>query len=255
MTGKTYKFVQINIYKGKYLNDLLDFLKSENPDFISMQEVTSGELNFAKIGSDLFAHIKRETGYDGVCSVDITLSDGKGTMGNAVFSKFKILSNKAIFLKEKNKYTKDQVNDPRFFPFLPRHLLDVAVQIGSEKFRIMSWHGAWTAPPTDTVETLRQSQIVSNHLKSLKEPFIMGGDLNAIPQSKTVGNINRVARNLMMDSGILATTNVKIHKIAPRAYLVDYIFTSSHFDLVKLSVPNITVSDHLPVIASIEYKG
>ena len=83
----------------------------------------------------------------------------------------------------------------------------------------------------------------------------MGGDLNAIPQSKTVGNINRVARNLMMDSGILATTNVKIHKIAPRAYLVDYIFTSSHFDLVKLSVPNITVSDHLPVIASIEYKG
>ncbi|HLA04031.1 MAG TPA: hypothetical protein VJ065_02220, partial [Patescibacteria group bacterium] len=122
------------------------------------------------------------------------------------------------------------------------------------KVSAISWHGAWTAPPTDTDETLRQAKEVANYLKNLKEPFILGCDMNAVIQGKTAGLISQSANNLMMNSQVLQTTHPKIHKIAPRGFLIDYIFTSPHFKLKKLEVPQVTISDHLPVVAELEFN-
>src|SRR3989338_5019603 len=55
------KFVQINIYMGKYLDALLDFLKKEKPDFISMQEVTYGDVNLTgDTNQNLFEILKEK---------------------------------------------------------------------------------------------------------------------------------------------------------------------------------------------------
>ena len=53
MAAKTFKFIQINIYKGQYLEALTGFLKDRDPDFISMQEVTAGEQNLCDKNLDL----------------------------------------------------------------------------------------------------------------------------------------------------------------------------------------------------------
>ena len=145
-------------------------------------------------------------------------------------------------------------NDFKSFTKFPRNLLSAQCVIDGQRIRTISWHAAWTAPPTDTEETLRQAKDVADYLKNLKGPFILGCDMNALPQSRTVGLINAVANNLMMNSGVLQTTQPKIHKIAPRGFLIDYIFTSSHFKLKKLEVPEVVISDHLPVVAELEFN-
>ena len=250
---KSIKFIQVNIYKGKYLDALLDFLVKEKPDFIAMQEVSSGCVNYYNDKTvDLFEIIKDKLRLEGVFNQDFEILESKGTFGNAVFSRFEIVKKNVLALKDSMTLPFKKISDKSFFPYIPRHLLDATINFGGQQIHAISWHGTWTAPPTDTEETIRQANLVASYLKVLKEPFILGGDLNATPQSKTVGLINNVANNLMMGSGVTETTNLKVHKIAPRGFLVDYVFTSNHFKFKKITVPQLTVSDHLSVVAELE---
>jgi len=78
--------------------------------------------------------------------------------------------------------------------------------------------------------------------------------LNNVIGTKTLGLISSAANNLMVGSNVPMTTHPKIHKIAPRGFLVDYIFASKHFKLQSLKVPQVLVSDHLPVVAELEIE-
>lgn len=252
------KHIQINIYKGNYFDSLISFLKKENPDFISMQEVTWGLFNhFEDKKVNLFEKIRDLLSMEGVCYFDWKIRGNVGSLGNAVFSKFPIIDHKVTVLKDPEEIEFEFVESEKGFPSAPRHLLDAVCQVNNRKIHIMSWHGAWTAPPADTDETLRQSKIVREYLGRLNSensPFLIGGDLNSTTDKKTVLMISEVANNLMIGARVKQTTHPKIHKIAPRGFLVDYIFTSDHFRLKSLYVPEIIVSDHLPVVAELELK-
>jgi len=255
MAAKTFKFIQINIYKGQYLEALTGFLKDRDPDFISMQEVTAGEQNLCDKNLDLFGYFKKELGLNGVVDKVTKPTDAQDSyLGNAVFSRFEILDSEVLALKTFEGITLAKIDMVENFPLLSRHLISAECIIYGQKIHAISWHGAWTAPPTDTEETLRQAKVVADYLKNIKEPFILGCDMNAVIQGKTAGLINEVANNLMMNSGVLQTNHPKIHKIAPRGFLIDYIFTSPHFKLKKLEVPQVTISDHLPVVAELEFN-
>lgn len=253
------KFIQINIYKGKYLGELLDFLKKENPDFIAAQEVTYGVFNNLKDQSvNVFDEIRRQLNYQGEVHFDWNVKNTVGSLGNAVFSKYPIIEKKVVVLKKTSLVSKVYLTSEKGFEDAPRHLIDCTCDFRGKRIHIISWHGAWTAPPTDTLETLRQAGLVRDYLLELNKQdvlFLVGGDLNSTYDKETVKLISDVANNLMIDSGIKQTTHPKIHKIVPRGFLVDYIFTSDHFKLKKLTVPAITVSDHLPVIAELEIMG
>ena len=251
------KFIQINIYKGKFLDDLVDFLKKENPDFISMQEVTTNGFNlFANKNVSLFELLGKRLQMYGVFNGDLRLKGDKSSVfGNAVFGKYKIVGKKVVTLKTFRPLAIEELDSGdsgEVREQIHRHLLDAQVIAGGRRVHIMSWHGAWTAPPQDTSETLRQAGIVADYLKNLDSPFILGCDANNVAESKTIGTISKVAINLMVGSGISQTTHPTKHKIAPRGFLVDYIFTSNHFKLLRLQVPEILVSDHLPVVAELE---
>lgn len=255
---KKIKFIQINIFKGKYLANLLDFLKAEDPDFISMQEVTTYNFNSYEDKSvRLFELLKKRLGMFGVYNGDLKLKgDSPSTFGNAIFSKLKIVDKNVITLREFRPVSILELDgtDGKVREVIPRHLLDAVVDFDGVRLHVLSWHGAWTAPPVDTFETLRQAKIVADYLRGLQEPFIMGGDLNNVPKSRTVELIERAANNLMKDIYVEMTTHPKIHKIAPKGFLIDYIFTSKHFKLLSIDVPVVEVSDHLPVVAQLEFQ-
>ncbi len=240
------------MYKGRYFDSLVLFLKDQDPDFISIQEVTTGKANLYRGNENLFEKLKDELGLNGAFNTDYDLTNNEGGMGNAVLTKHEIVSSIVVPLLPHQTVSFETSNDYKFWPRGPRHLLAAEVRVGPLTISIMSTHGAWTAPPEDTDETVRQAGMTAEYLKNLNQPFILGGDFNALIQSKTIGTINKVANNLLLNSGVIETTNPQIHKIKPRGYLIDFIFTSPEFKLERLLVPQITVSDHLPVIAELQ---
>lgn len=254
LMSKQIKFIQVNIYKGKYLDALIKFLNEQKPDFVSMQEVASGDIGyFGDKNTNIYEILQRSTGYFGYFESDQKFSDSPNSVtGNAVLSRYPIESTNYLEVSKFRPMTVAEFSDPVFFSRDSHTLVDATVNFEGTKIHILSSHGAWTAPPTDTEETIGGATKMANYLKSLNEPFIFGIDFNAVIQSKTVGIVNRVAKNLLLESGILQTTHPKIHKIAPRGFLIDFIFTSSEFKLLNIEAPEIIVSDHLPVVAILE---
>ena len=249
------KLVQVNIFAGKYWDALISFLKAQNADFITAQEVTGGKENRTDDKTaNLFELLKSQLRLHGVYHKDFDVSDDGGYMGNAVFTKHEIVSSKPVILKPFREIRHEEFTSHEFFPSFPRHVLDATVRVNGTTMHIMSTHGAWTAPPQDTDETQRQARLVANYLKLLDKPFLLAGDFNNVPESKTIGIINEVANNLMIGSDAEQTTHPKVHKIVPRGYLVDYVFSSKEFRLKSIEAPVVTVSDHLPVIVEVELK-
>lgn len=252
-----FKFIQVNIYKGKYLDALLEFLKSENPDFISMQEVTAGAANFYEDkGANLFDLLAKKLDYRGVFHFDTKFSDAANSFfGNAVFSKWPIVKSQVLELKIFRPVTLFEFNNNvnKVWENIARHMLDATVALGDLKIHAISIHGRRTAPPVDDAENIRQAKLVATYLRSLKDkPFVVGGDFNMPSNSQVIKILSKVATNLMENSGIGQTLNPKVHELGDKGYLVDYIFTSKHFKLLSLKVPQVTVSDHLPVVAQLE---
>lgn len=244
------------MYKGKFLDSLTDFLIRENPDFVSMQEVTAKKLNeWHDKSVNIFENLASALNMKGYFSKDVRLADQTDAVyGNAILSRFPVLSHKIFRLKDFRDLSWNEFRDQKFWPDFRRSILDVLVDVGGQKVHVMTLHGAWTAPPTVNAETLGQAHKIAAYLKSLgNEPYIMGADMNMPLESEVIKVISGVTNNLMINSGVKQTTHPKIHKIVPRGYLVDYIFTSKHFQKISLDVPQVTISDHLPVVAELEF--
>lgn len=252
------KVIQVNIYMGKYLGDLIDFLNREKPDIVTMEEVTTKEFNlWDDPNISLFDTICRETGLKGVYDPAVELKDKPAsTLGNAVISRFDTVGKEITVLKKFRPMTVEEFRNPKFdhlWPMEPKHLLDISLSVEGENIHVICWHGAWVPSASDTNESLRQSIIVADHLRMLGGPFILGGDLNVGPETKTVALVDAVSNNLMSGAGIAQTTHPQVHKIAPRGFLIDYIFTSEHFKKISIDAPRVLVSDHLPLVAELEF--
>lgn len=141
---------------------------------------------------------------------------------------------------------------------LPRNILDVTVRFGVMDLHAIAVHGAWNREPIDTPENTRQAEILAKYVKRLDNaPLLLGGDLNMPMGSKVIATIDAVAMNAMRDSGVKTTLHPKIHRAAaqhPNRLVVDYIYTSSHFTVEKISASIVPISDHLPVVGVVRYK-
>lgn len=253
------KFIQVNIYKGKFLDALVDFLKTEDADIIAMQEVAAGDVSFFENRDlNLFEYLKEKLGMNGVFHSDIDISDSKNSLfGNAVFSKFPILRTKIVTLASYRPFTLEefQNNIGNIWASVPRHVLDATLDVDGTKVHAMSAHGRRIAPPKDDEENLRQAGVIAEHLKSLRgEPYILGGDFNMPLGSKTVDTISAVSNNLMEGLGVSQTLNPRVHILKDKGYLVDLVFTSGQFKSLNVEVPQVDVSDHLPIVAELEFN-
>ncbi len=248
------KVIQVNIYKGKYLDSLVNFLKGQDADFVTMQEVTCGVVSNHKDRSEnLFEYLKRALGLNGVFHNDVRIAGHPDALhGNAVFSKYNILESDQIVLKDSRPLTVAEFNDPEFFPVFPRSIVDASVDLAGRLIHVMSLHGAWTAPPTDTPEALRQAEKIKEYLKGLDAPFIMGADMNTTPDMQVIKTVEEAASNFVANSGIERTTHPIVHKVAKKKLVVDYIFVSG-VKLISIKAPVVLVSDHLPVVAELEF--
>lgn len=251
------KFLQINIFKGKFLEELVEFIKKQEPDIITMQEVSAGNVNFYVEKTNLFDLLKERLGdYRGVFHSNTKIVDSPTALfGNAVFSKKPICGSQVIGLQTFRHLTFDEFNNNTddVWSKLSRHMLDAVIDFGDFRLHAISTHFRRIVPPVDNPQSTKQAKLIASHLQFLgNEPFIVGGDFNMPPESEVIKIVSGAANNLMTDSGVKQTLNPRVHELGDRGYLVDFIFTSKHFKKVSLDVPQVTVSDHLPIVAELE---
>ena len=268
------KIVQLNVWHFKYLNELITFLQKEQPDIVNMQEVSSGRFNYC---SDSISHpfevLKKELGMNGKFMPFSGLDNGDGTIsdnGNGYLTKFRILDEGCFFEKTLPNYNIYKESDDliqtvlfnqkdkyfNVFEEPKNYVWSVLEDQKGNIIRNLTTHFTVSYGCKETLQMINQTRSVLDYLNNVKDvPTIFSGDLNIHPKSSSVVKLSEKLD--LVNKGVVNTLNKEIHPLfkneVSKGLAVDYIFQKG-FEVVDWSVPEITVSDHLPVIAELEIK-
>lgn len=249
------KILTLNIWGGELLDRVINFIRKEDPDIALLQEVNNGmdSLNSKFKSIDI---LRKELGFP-YCSFEPLFLDirsgNKIPQGNAIFSRFPIGNQKAIFfdipfgefnLEEiKSNLGKNQ--------FLSMGMLKTDVNVNSRNINSYSVHGIWGFDGEDSARRLKMSKIIVEEIKNRKD-VILAGDFNLKPSTKTIKNIEGYLQNVF-GKELIRTFNMKHKKLPGYATAaVDMIFVSKHFKVINHYMPNVDVSDHMPLVCEIE---
>ena len=258
------KAIFLNTWGGKVFEPLVRFLRESAPttDFFCLQEIFDSPYartvswgGHADIWKQLSAalgdfepyYAPAVSGFDGDMTADFDLS-----FGNAIFAKnnIPIGAHGQFFICGEDRAA-SPVNE-----MFPHVLQYVRFAREGKEYTLANLHGiAYPGTKRDTPERIVQSQRALDFLKGEKGKKILGGDFNLMPDTESIRMIEAAGmRNLIKEFGITTTRSTISYAQYPesdRQYFADYAFVSPGTAVTKFTVPQILISDHLPLIVEI----
>lgn len=239
------KFLQLNLYKGKFIDTVIAWIKEQDYDVVQLQEVSGDFLSFDFV--DCFKKIQEETALHGELVISWNHEGQKEAyFGNATFFK------KNILLKDRKSITLEpyqQIHYPNLpVEHHPRSALSLLLSYNGRDVRFINTHQAWGPTPLDTPYKMRQAEIIYEHIKDLKEPFVLSGDFNMTPETEAIKLIDSLGKNLTVQSGITNTLDPRAHRakhLFPNGLAVDFIIVHPEIEATNASLlEKPLLSDH-----------
>lgn len=229
----TLKVLCYNLRFGELatLEQLADYIKSEDPDVVALQEVdvlTRRERAPHQNGLNFISELAYRTGM--LSLYGKTIPYAGGYYGIGILTKYPYISSERILLPMPEG-AREQ-----------RALLTSEIELpGGGTFIFACTHLDYTLPK------VRQAQVecLNGVLLSSDKPVVLCGDFNATPESR------EIARDM---GAWLQTTGPKftIPANAP-ASKIDYIFCypPDRWTVQETHTPDVQLSDHLPVVSTL----
>lgn len=106
-----------------------------------------------------------------------------------------------------------------------RNVQFVTVEAPGGRFSVMNFHGLWNGQGKgDSEERIVQSRRILNFLGGRKEPFVLCGDFNLLPETNSLRMLEAAGlRNLIVECGV-ASTRTRLYARPDK--LADYVFVS-----------------------------
>lgn len=258
------KLVCLNLWGGLAFEPLMQFLReqSRDTDIFCFQEVfhsTSGIEMSRSTRTNLFANLETllqgfeafvaptGDGYDNSGPVDLDITES-----NTIFFRRGVIPkvdvSGEVFLRGvRGKLAQHQTIDE-----IPFNFQYVRFMYHNKAFVVMNLHGiAKPGHKLDTSERIQQSEIIKNFLEGEKGAKILCGDFNLLPDTHSVAIIESTGMaNLIKKFSIERTrSRLSPHFGKPDFQkFADYTFVSPDVSVKSFSVPDVEVSDHLPMI-------
>lgn len=242
------KIISWNIWKGKNLNGVIEFLAKEKADIVGLQEVTEKESGTKKI--NLASEIAKKLGYKFIYCKAFTTDRHVPVfdIGNAILSKFEPKNSKCIFLSDINDYRGDSQTEPR-------GAVKTEFNIDNKNLTVLNVHLSYSDKLRSSDLRMKQTDRLIKLVKD--QNTILLGDFNACPESPEVKQISKVIRNADKGSSLstwsVYPVNYKGFKVDGLKYRIDHIFVSDNIKIEKFSVGSSKASDHLPLIAEMKF--
>ncbi len=226
--------VSYNILHGAGMDGALDLertagvLRELQPDFVALQEVDlrverSGSVNqAAELGAALDMHAAH--------AAFMPLQSGHYGMG--LLSRYPIVRTEAVELPPGGE---------------PRVALIVEVRLPDDRvISLVNVHFDWV---DDDSVRFAQAAVLAAHLRTLAHPFILIGDFNDVPDSRTIDLMRSVATESSKQGDNRATWPAHAPTVE-----IDFVFSAPQSAWTRKSarvVDERLASDHRPVVADL----
>lgn len=235
------KVITYNIWHGKFLDKVIDFLRGEAADVICLQEATA----------EVFESLERALKLGGRYKRMFRGDEGEGEyeLGNAVLTKFEMLeTNEFNYEREMTEEILRGADEDRYN--LPRLMLGQGLKVGSAGLWVFNTHHTITPNGEVTEHQLTATRQLKDFLKKY-DRYILCGDMNT-PYGNE--NYKLLSQGLSDWSGPpTPTLHPTIHKVGFKGYHVDYVFAKGQgMKHLATRIPVVAASDHLPVVVELE---
>ncbi|MFD2865156.1 endonuclease/exonuclease/phosphatase family protein [Mucilaginibacter antarcticus] len=236
---------------------ILDAIAAEQPDIIGIQEFyTRKRGEYAMV--DSLKRIMQSNNY----YYENFGGSEEEIMGIAIFSRYPIVSKGMIQLSDINNGNQclyiDVKKNKKTIRFYSVHLQSIS--FGSEDYRYLDTVIKKGKADLESTKRLggkikrafikrsEQVLLVKTHARQCPYPYIIAGDFNDTPSSFAVNQMAKGLKNTFREkgSGMGRTYNGDFPN-----YQIDYIMTTSQFDVTGYRIIEKKLSDHYPVCADL----
>lgn len=238
------KIISLNIWLGGYFQDAaISFLKEHDADIILLQEAFNGKSISLDARHRTVQVLKEQLSlpYEGFVP-NFDQQEESAQIGNAIISRFPIMSSNAYGSKVAS-------TSEHSYSYNLQHVI---LETLEGKVDILNLHGVWDLDG-DNFSPLRRD--MSDRIIGLtanKRYVILAGDTNAKPTNRAIIAIGEHLKSVFGNK--LTTTFNMRHKDNPgyASAAVDMIFVSGTIQVVESSCPEVDISDHLPLVATLK---
>ena len=265
------KIISLNAYGGKVFGPLVDFVQSQadSTDVFCFQEVlNTSKGSFISNGAmaNLFGEFKKilpnfsaffalaQEHFDQTALVPEDVDAGLATFVSPAYTINK--TGEFFICNEPGSFT------PGDFGTLPYNLHYVQFVVGGKQLTICNLHGvSQPGDKLDSLDRLAQSQKVLDFVSKQSGEKIIIGDFNLLPNTESIAMFEKAGfKDLIKEFSIKTTRGSLIKKLKPQhgtgSYgwqeFADYVFISSGIQVSNFIVPDLPISDHLPLILEFE---
>lgn len=231
------KVVTWNIWKGKYLDKVIDQLADLDADIIGLQEVKAYQKDSQNI--NIGEVIAKKLGYHFIYCKSFTTDRHYPSFdqGNAMLSRLPIHSSHCHFLSTMDDYKGDSATEPRT-------AVEVEISINGQIVSIFNTHLGYAPDLTDTPLQMQQIHNLLD-ITSQKNSIVIG-DFNVPPTSSLIQAMESTFTNTDKDGSL--PTRIEENNEGH----IDYIFVPKDMAFSHFQIHDTTASDHRPL--SVELK-
>jgi endonuclease/exonuclease/phosphatase family metal-dependent hydrolase len=250
------KIICLNLWEGGHLlPNILDFLAKESADILMLQEVYNGMDPNLPDNYNSIEKLKHTLNYphlDFAPALIDSVPEGEVEQGNAIFSQFPLSLQGVYFFNE--TYRKRNPFEPSEWPTTPRNLQHVTAQVEGKKVELFNFHGVWDLDGDNFSEKRKNmSDVIIKQIKN-RSHIVLAGDTNATPKNRAISVVEQYVTSVF---GNELKTSFNMRRKDNPGYAtacVDMMFTSNDIVIQQKSCPDVDISDHLPLVVTMELR-
>jgi endonuclease/exonuclease/phosphatase family metal-dependent hydrolase len=226
------KFLTLNILDGgKFFDNIVTFIKGENPDLIALQEVYKGGQTFDPVNLKTIDALKEKLSYPYSAfspTYFFTQNNKKIDAGNLLLSRYPLQPMETVFFDSRyEEFDRATRNDWNKTPMGMQHVI---AHIQPKLVDVFNIHGIWETHGKDTAERLKMSEAIVNEINN-KEHIILAGDFNVRPDTENNYRKSKKSLHNVFKGELTTSFNMK-HKPQEGGFknsVVDMIFVSRSY--------------------------
>lgn len=240
------KILQWNVWYKEDPQKILQLLRETTWDVCCLQEIdVSNSLDVSKF-------LKKELGAEGHYVTAQDWDDkprGYAAQGNMILSRVSFTDATHCFVQD---YNKEKTTD-----FTKEGRVAVSITLETpQPLQIVTVHLSYNHKFHETEQKLKEEEQLLSYLKTIKKPFVLTGDFNITPKSHLIEELSKSYQHLGPDySEPTWTTKPFSYNGFEEDKLnwrLDYAFGSKDINVISAEVVSTDVSDHLPLLVTIE---